>query len=119
VLFGHGSDPVVGSGLRFGAPAVAVPGYGAPDQYQQQWNQQDAYQDAPQDAWTAAGWTPEQIAAWEAQQGLPPGAAQSWTQDQIAAWHAQQHQGAQPGRTSGGAWSSENESERTQVRPAE
>lgn len=38
MLFGHGSEPVPGSGLR-PAPA-AVPGYGAPDQLQQEWNQQ-------------------------------------------------------------------------------
>ena len=43
VLFG-GDEPVPGSGLHFGGrqPAGAVPGYGAPDQYQQQWNQPDA-----------------------------------------------------------------------------
>jgi aquaporin Z len=44
-LFG-GDEPVPGSGLRFGRPGAAgyagVPGYGAPDQYQQQWNQPDA-----------------------------------------------------------------------------
>ncbi len=42
-LFGRHSEPVAGSGLRFGrrTPAGAVPGYGAPDSYQQQWNQQD------------------------------------------------------------------------------
>ena len=109
LLFGHGSDPVVGSGLRFGAPAVAVPGYGAPDQYQQQWNQQQSTPDT--DPWLAAGWTPEQIAAWEAQQGLPAGAAQSWTQEQIAAWHAQRSQ-----QGTAGAWS-ESDAERTQIRP--
>ena len=38
MLFGHGSDPVPGSGLR--RAAAAVPGYGAPDQFQQEWNQQ-------------------------------------------------------------------------------
>ncbi|MBJ7357325.1 aquaporin [Nocardioides sp.] len=38
MLFGHGSDPVPGSGLR----RAAVPGYGAPDQFQQEWNQQGA-----------------------------------------------------------------------------
>ena len=37
LLFGHGSDPVPGSGLR--RAAAAVPGYGAPDQFQQEWNQ--------------------------------------------------------------------------------
>jgi aquaporin Z len=37
LLFGHGSEPVPGSGLR--AAPGAVPGYGAPDQLQQEWNQ--------------------------------------------------------------------------------
>ncbi|WP_372735120.1 aquaporin [Nocardioides sp.] len=37
-LFGHGSDPVPGSGLR----RPAAPGYGAPDQFQQEWNQEAA-----------------------------------------------------------------------------
>ena len=39
-VFGRGSDPVAGSGLRLGPRGVAgVPGYGAPDQLQQQWQQ--------------------------------------------------------------------------------
>jgi aquaporin Z len=52
VLFGHATEPVPGSGLRFGGRAAvggagagavgAVPGYGAPDAFQQQWNQDDA-----------------------------------------------------------------------------
>lgn len=42
-IFGHASEPVAGSGLKFGgAAAGAVPGYGAPDQFQQQWNQPGA-----------------------------------------------------------------------------
>jgi aquaporin Z len=47
-VFG-GDEPVPGSGLRFTrpVPAGAVPGYGAPDQYQQQWNQPDAGQQYP------------------------------------------------------------------------
>jgi aquaporin Z len=50
LIFGHGTDPVVGSGLNFPRPApAAVPGYGAPDQYQQEWNQQQTAQD--QAAW--------------------------------------------------------------------
>ena len=42
LLFGRHGEPVAGSGLRFGrrTPPGAVPGYGAPDAYQQQWNQQ-------------------------------------------------------------------------------
>lgn len=41
MLFGHGSDPVAGSGIPRRAP-VAVPGHGAPDQLQQQWNRPQA-----------------------------------------------------------------------------
>ena len=42
MLFGHGTSPVPGSGLAFRRAAQgAVPGYGAPDQLQEQWNQQD------------------------------------------------------------------------------
>ena len=57
LLFGQGAPPVVGSGLRFGraAPAAVAPGYGAPDQYQQQWNQagdpQQDVLDAEQQQW--------------------------------------------------------------------
>jgi aquaporin Z len=50
-VFGHATEPVPGSGLHWGAragavgvPAAAagaVPGYGAPDSFQQQWNQED------------------------------------------------------------------------------
>jgi aquaporin Z len=39
-LFGHAVGPVPGSGLRFGvATPSAAPGYGAPDQFQRQWQQ--------------------------------------------------------------------------------
>ncbi|GAA1965614.1 hypothetical protein GCM10009798_27430 [Nocardioides panacihumi] len=44
LLFGYATEPLAGSGLRFGARAAvpgAVPGYGAPDALQQQWNQED------------------------------------------------------------------------------
>jgi aquaporin Z len=50
VLFGHATEPVPGSGLALGRTgaarpvAGAVPGYGAPDSLQQQWNQEDAAQ---------------------------------------------------------------------------
>jgi aquaporin Z len=41
-IFGRAGDPVPGSGLNFSRPTpAAVPGYGMPDQYQQQWNQQN------------------------------------------------------------------------------
>jgi aquaporin Z len=41
MLFG-GAEPVPGSGLRRAAASAAVPGYGAPDQFQQEWNQPGA-----------------------------------------------------------------------------
>ncbi|MGH3348557.1 MAG: MIP/aquaporin family protein [Nocardioides sp.] len=89
------------------APAGAVPGYGAPDQYQQQWNEPVQ---APQ-------WTPEQIAAWEAQQSLQAGQSQQWTPEQIAAWEAQQAQQARQQRRHPGWPDDEGDAERTQIRP--
>jgi len=50
LLFGHATEPVAGSGLRFSRPA-AVPGYGAPDQYQQEWNQPTAGGTQQTQAW--------------------------------------------------------------------
>jgi len=70
LIFGHGTEPVPGSGLSFGRPApAAVPGYGAPDQFQQEWNQQAAQEQAAweqepiiQDGWqwdhAAQEWKP-------------------------------------------------------------
>jgi aquaporin Z len=70
IVFGHGTDPVAGSGLTFARPSpAAVPGYGAPDQYQQEWNQQTAQEQAAweqepiiQDGWqwdhAAQEWKP-------------------------------------------------------------
>jgi aquaporin Z len=70
LLFGHGTDPVPGSGLNFARPTPAVvPGYGATDQMQQEWNQQDATEQAAweqepiiQDGWqwdhAAQEWKP-------------------------------------------------------------
>jgi aquaporin Z len=83
MLFGHGSDPVPGSGLR--RPAAAVPGYGAPDQFQQEWNQEgtattttQAYAQEPiiQDGWQwdheAQEWKPlEQFQQPPAEPGEP------------------------------------------------
>jgi aquaporin Z len=81
LLFGHGSEPVAGSGLNFARPApAAVPGYGAPDQFQQEWNQQAAQEQAAweqepiiQDGWqwdhAAQEWKP--LEQW---QPAPPAA---------------------------------------------
>jgi len=40
VIFGRGSAPVAGSGFPAGGATATVPGLGAPDAFQQQWNQQ-------------------------------------------------------------------------------
>ncbi len=39
LLFGHGGTPVPGSGIPSGGATATVPGFGAPDAFQQQWNQ--------------------------------------------------------------------------------
>jgi aquaporin Z len=81
MIFGHGTEPVPGSGLSFGRPApAAVPGYGAPDQFQQEWNQQAqeqaAWEQEPiiQDGWqwdhAAQEWKP--LEQW---QPAPPAQA--------------------------------------------
>jgi aquaporin Z len=47
-LFGRHSEPVVGSGLTFRRTTPgAVPGYGAPDALQEQWNQEPTQQETP------------------------------------------------------------------------
>jgi aquaporin Z len=100
VLFGRSSDPVPGSGFSVPRRAAVVVG---PDQYQQQWNQQDASsytggaagsygayggQPVVQDgwqwdpigqAWHPVGQTPEQ---WRAQQAAQEQAARQPAQDQ-------------------------------------
>ncbi|MFC7495161.1 MULTISPECIES: MIP/aquaporin family protein [unclassified Nocardioides] len=89
LLFGRASDAVTGSGIRFSRPRTAaqVPGYAAPDQYQQQWNPETTAEPAPaeqpiiQDGWQwdpvgqqwhPVGSTPEQ---WRAQQEAEQAAA--------------------------------------------
>lgn len=71
-LFGRGSEPVPGSGLTFPRRA-AVPGYGAPDQFQQEWNQQNR----------AGGTAGQGQGAWEGEPIIQDGwrwdhAAQEW-----------------------------------------
>ena len=86
-LFGHGAEPVPGSGLNFGGPATVAAG-GYVDQYQQQWNQPvaqgtpQAEQPIIQDGWQwdpqAQQWIPaQQQAAPPPQQAAPP-AQQGW-----------------------------------------
>ncbi|MEP9361862.1 MIP family channel protein [Nocardioides sp. CN2-186] len=96
VLFGRVGDVVPGSGITFSRPRTAaqVPGYAAPDQYQQQWNQETGaaagYTQAPaaepiiQDGWQwdpvgqqwhPVGQTPEEWRAQQAaEQAAPPAA---------------------------------------------
>ncbi len=87
-LFGHGAEPVPGSGLNFGAPATVAAG-GYVDQYQQQWNQPVAEAAPPaeqpiiQDGWQwdpqAQQWIPaQQQAAPPPQQAAPPAQQQGW-----------------------------------------
>src|SRR6478735_9917696 len=76
LVFGRVGDAVPGSGISFSRPRTAaqVPGYAAPDQYQQQWGQAAAAEPIVQDGWQwdpvgqqwhPVGSTPEQ---WRAQQ---------------------------------------------------
>ena len=88
LLFGRVGEPVPGSGLMLRRPRTAaqVPGYAAPDQYQQQWNQetpsayaapivQDGWQwDPVGQQWHPVGQTPEQ---WRAQQAAEEQAARA------------------------------------------
>jgi aquaporin Z len=104
LLFGRASEPVPGSGITFSRPRTAaqVPGYAAPDQYQQQWNQestaypgygttyagaqeaapiiQDGWQwDPVGQQWHPVGQTPEQ---WRAQQAAQQAQEQAQQQTQ-------------------------------------
>jgi aquaporin Z len=144
LLFGDIRRPVATGAF---APPGSVPGYGALDQYQQQWNEpltaaasaqtqsQQWGQTSQSSQWGQPQWTPEQLAAWEAQQAHARSQAQpqptqpaqqpaqQWTPEQIAAWQAQQaqsHQGQQPFQQPGqpSAWpDDEGDAERTQIRP--
>jgi aquaporin Z len=67
LVFGHGQEPVAGSGLSFGrAVPVAAPGYGAPDQYQQQWNQGEPQQ------WPTGQYPQPYQQQWQPQQQQQP-----------------------------------------------
>ncbi len=91
LLFGRATDPVPGSGFSFGGrpAAAAVPGYGAPDQYQQQWNQQSP-------AYPAATHVP---GATPAHAATPAPVA-----EQAPAQHSQQAWGEQPIIQDGWQW---------------
>ncbi len=98
-VFGRAGDPVPGSGFSFGSrpAAAAVPGYGMPDQYQQQWNQQNpAYPAATQASDHTSAPTPaaaqqaqhagqhaQQSAGQQAQQSAGQQAGQGWGEQPI------------------------------------
>jgi aquaporin Z len=114
-LFGRGAEPVLGSGFRFArrpAPG-AVPGYGAPDAYQQQWNQQygapgqQPGQPAPQQ------WPP-QPPHWQQQPQYPTGQPpqQPWPQQP-----PQQPSQQAPQQPPQPPWPGGDDDGQTQVRP--
>lgn len=98
LLFGRVGERVPGSGVSFVRPRTAAqaPGYAAPDQYQQQWNQEAAAAPEPivQDGWQwdpvgqqwhPVGSTPEQWRAQqEAQQEAERAAAERAAREQAA-----------------------------------
>jgi aquaporin Z len=85
LVFGRGAEPVPGSGLAFGGaqPAVAVPGLGAPNAFEQQWNQQAYAQQAPEQPIIQDGWQWDPATQqWIPAQQQPPApqqpSAQGW-----------------------------------------
>jgi aquaporin Z len=116
-LFGHASEPVPGSGMRLRrAVQPGVPGYGAPDAYQQQWNQQYPPQQP---------WPPQPPQQWQQPQ-YPTGqpGPQAWPQQPpVQPQQPQQPQPGQPGQPPQAAppqqpWpANDGEDGQTQVRP--
>ncbi|MCD4524584.1 MIP/aquaporin family protein [Nocardioides sp. cx-173] len=112
-IFGRATDPVPGSGLNFGRPGVAaVPGYGMPDQYQQQWNQQNPAYPAAHAAAPAEQQASAQQGGWGEQPIIQDGwqwdpQAQQWIPAQQQAPQAPQAQWPHPDAGGG----------QTQVRP--
>jgi aquaporin Z len=125
-IFGHAGEPVPGSGMSFGGKSGgAVPGYGAPDQFQQQWNQPGASpafgsHDQGQGAHgayqqpAAGGYAAPQAAQQPAQE--QPIIQDGWQWDP----QAQQWIPAQQQPPAGGSgWPSPGSGEQTQVRPSD
>jgi len=118
LLFG-GDEPVPGSGLRFPrAQRGAVPGYGAPDQYQQQWNQPDGAQFGQQPPYQ--GNYPQGQQPPGQGQGYPP---QQYPQDRYQQeqyrYPQDQHRQPQQQQEWGQPGPDDDEDGRTQVRPPE
>ena len=117
-LFGRASEPVPGSGFSFSRPAAAaVPGYGMPDQYQQQWNQQSPAYPAAATQYSAPtpaaqeAQTPAQQQGW----GEQPIIQDGWQWDpQAQQWIPAQQQAPAPQAQ----WPSPDASSgQTQIRP--
>lgn len=109
-VFGRVSEPVSGSGFSFTKNA-AVPGYGQPDQFQQQWNQPGGYaQPAASGGYAQAMPQQEQPIIQDGWQWDPQ--AQQWIPAQQQAPLAPQQPQAQQG------WAHPGDGDnRTQVRP--
>ena len=122
-VFGHCTEPVRGSGLRFAARQPGgVPGYGAPDALQQQWQQQGQHQAVPpqaQQPWASGGqaWQQGAPAAPQGQQPYAAPAGPGYTpppaqpQQPPGGWN----QPAEPGRPQPGP--DDPDDGRTQIRP--
>jgi len=100
LLFGHGTEPVPGSGLSFSRPApAAVPGYGAPDQFQQEWNQQAAQEQAAweQEPIIQDGWQWDHAAQeWKPLEQWQPAAPAQTTQTTLGTHATQTTQATEP-----------------------
>jgi aquaporin Z len=105
LIFGRGGDPVPGSGFRGPrAATTTVPGFGAPDAFQQQWNQQSSSAGYP----SAEAQPVEQPIIQDGWQWDP--ASQQWIP-------AQQPPVPQPGQQPGGWAPPAGGDQHTQVRP--
>ncbi|MDZ5621502.1 aquaporin [Nocardioides sp. HM23] len=105
LIFGRGTAPVPGSGFASGGATGTVPGFGAPDAFQQQWAEQQAPVVGGYDAPVAA--PAEQPIIQDGWQWDP--ASQQWIP-------AQQQQPPAPQAGQQGGWAPPS-GEHTQVRP--
>ena len=99
LLWGRDKEPVAGSGLAFTAAPkpAAAPGWGAPDSFQQQWNQQDPWAQAQGPQTPAAG-------AAQAAPAATQQPAQDWSQPGGAAPAQPQQYPNEQTQVSGQSW---------------
>lgn len=127
ILFGHGDDPVEGSGLNFGGGRKSNEmAWAPPANYEQQWNQGQPQQwqpgppqhGAPQQQWGQ----PQQQSWGQPQQPAPtppPAQQQSWGQPAQQDPYAGGAAAPQPGGPQHWGSPGDDEDGRTQVRPSE